>query len=81
MRVFIKEDTGKKFNIRVPSGMILNSVTAGIAAKECQKNGMEISKNQMKVLIKTLKDYKKTHPDWKLVEVSSADGERVEIVL
>lgn len=81
MRVYVKEDTGQKFDIRIPTGLALNRVTAGIAAKMCQKNGVEISKKQLQVLVKTLKDYKKHHPDWKLLEVDDADGEHVEIVL
>ncbi len=81
MRVYVKEDTGQKIDIRIPTGLALNRVTAGIVAKVMQKNGVEITKNQMKMLVKAVKDYKKHHPDWKLVEIQDADGEQVEIVL
>lgn len=79
MRVYIKEEGGHKMDIRIPTGLALNYVTAGIAAKVCQKNGVEITKSQMRVLVKTLKDYKKHHPDWKLAELQDGDGDCVEI--
>ena len=81
MRVLVKESSGEKHDIRIPTGLALNRVTAGVAAKVCQKNGMEITKKQLQVLVKTLKDYKKHHPEWRLLEVDDADGEHVEINL
>lgn len=79
MRIYIKEDEGHKMDIRIPTGLALNHVTAGMAAKMCQKNGVEITKNQMRALVKALKAYKKHHPDWKLVELQDGDGDYVEI--
>lgn len=81
MRVLLQENTRKKFVIRIPTGLALNRVTAGIAVKVCKKNGVEISKEQLMELIKVVKDYKKTHPDWKLVEMAGPDGEYVEIII
>jgi len=81
MRVLVKENSGEKHDIRIPTGLALNRVTAGFVSKVCKKNGADISKEQLRVLIKALKDYKKRHPEWKLLEVDDADGEHVEIVL
>jgi len=81
MRVLVKEENGHKFNIRIPTALALNRVTAGIATKVCRKNGVEITKMQVYSLIKAIKDYKKYHPDWKLLEIEEADGDYVEIVL
>ncbi len=81
MRIYIKEETGKEMNIRIPTGMALNRMTAGVITKACQKNGTDITKEQLRVLIKEVKEYKKHHKNWKLVEIDSADGEHVEIVL
>lgn len=81
MKVYVKEEAGHKIDIRIPTVLALNRVTAGIAARICQKNGMIITKNQLRVLIKSIKDFKKHHPDWKLVEIQGADGETVEIIL
>lgn len=81
MRVIVQEGTGESHDIRIPTGMALNRVTAGFVSGICKKNGVEISKKQLLELIKVVKDYKKTHPDWKLVEVDDADGEHVEIII
>lgn len=81
MRILVKESSGEKHDIRIPTGLALNRVTAGFLSKVCQKNGADISKEQLRALIKVLKDYKKRHPDWKLLEVDDADGEQVEIIL
>ena len=81
MRIYIKEEGGHKLDIRIPTGMALNRVTAGIAAGICKKNGMEITKSQLFVLIKAIKEYKKHHPEWKLVELQDGDGDFVEIKL
>jgi len=79
MRIYIKEEEGHKLDIRIPTGLALNRLTAGIAAGMCRKYGVEITKNQLYTLIKVLKDYKKHHPDWKLVELKDGDGDQVEI--
>jgi len=81
MRIYIKEESRKAMKIRIPIGLAFNRVTAGFIAKRCQKEGTNISKKQLRVLIKEVKKYKKSHKTWKLVEVESADGAHVEIVL
>ncbi len=81
MRVLVQGNTGEKVGIRIPTGLALNRVTAGIAVKACKKNGVDISKEQLVELINVVKDYKKNHPDWKLVEMAGPDGEYVEVII
>lgn len=81
MRIYIKEESGKKWTFRIPIGLAFNRVTAGAIAKQCQKEGSDISKKQLRALIKEVKAYKKSHKSWKLVEIDSADGNHVEIDL
>ncbi|MBP3569268.1 MAG: hypothetical protein J6K04_08910 [Lachnospiraceae bacterium] len=81
MRVIVQENTGEHHDIRIPTGLALNRATIGIISKVCEKNGVNISKKQLLVLLKALRDYKRDHPHWKLVEVEEADGEHVEIIL
>ena len=81
MRIIVNESGGENHDIGIPTGLALNHATLGFVSKLCQKNGVNISKKQLLVLLKALKDYKKTHPDWKLVEVDELDGEHVEIIL
>ena len=61
--------------------MALNRVTAGVAASVLKKNGVELPKKQLLMLMKEAKKYKKYHPEWKLLEVDDSDGEHVEIII
>jgi len=81
MRVFVKEESGQKVDIRIPTVVALNRITMGLASKACQKNGVDISKKQLVEFAKAIRGYKKHHKDWKLLEIVSADGEHVEIIL
>ena len=81
MRVIVQENTGEKHDIKIPNGLALNRVTVGIISGICQKKGVTISKKQLLQLVEAVKEYKKTHPAWKLVEVDEPNGEHVEIVL
>lgn len=56
MRIYIKDEEGHKLNIRIPTGLALNRMTAGIAVGICRKNGMEITNSQLYAVIKVLKD-------------------------
>lgn len=79
MRIYIKDEEGHKLNIRIPTGLALNRMTAGIAVGICRKNGMEITNSQLYAVIKVLKDYKRHHPEWKLLELWDGDEGYVEI--
>jgi len=81
MRILINEGSGEHHDIKIPTGLALNRVTAGFVSVVLKKNGVEISKKQLAGLMKMAKMYKKTHPDWKLLEVDDANGEHVEIVI
>ena len=61
--------------------MAFNRLTAGAIARRCQKEGTNISKEQLRALIKEVKAYKKSHKSWKLVEIDSGDGVHMEINL
>ena len=81
MRIIVSESTGENHDITIPTGLALNRGTLGVVSGVCQKSGANISKKQLLVLLKALKEYKKTHLDWKLVEVDEPGGEHIEIVL
>lgn len=80
MKVIIREPD-HPIDLRLPTGLLLNRCTAGIICREAEKYGVRISRSQMKVLIKALNTYRRSHPDWVLVEVSGADGEYVQVKL
>ena len=64
---------------RFPTGLMANGLTAGIIRRKLKKAGILLSRKQTARLIKTLRQYKKTHADWNLVEVDSQNGDTVRI--
>ena len=81
MKVLIQGSEEKNLRIVLPSVLVLNRFFAGILCKALEQNGVSINRNQMAVLVKEINRYRREHRGWKLVEVQSADGERVEVKL
>ena len=86
MRVYVNDNEGTNIKILIPTGLLLNRITALILSKVLTTvpgipDNIKLSKQQIYFLLKTIKNYKRNHPSWKLVEVHSADGDVVEITL
>ena len=64
---------------RFPTGMIFNSLTAGIVKKSLKKDGINLTRKQTAMLIKEIKRYRRTHADWYLVEVYEKSGEVIRV--
>lgn len=67
--------------LRFLSGLLSNGVTGGILVKKLETRGIHVDRKQLQQLIKIARQYKRNHPQWRFVEVHSADGEYVEISL
>lgn len=80
MRIIAKGDD-HNVRLRIPTGLAFNRFTAGAISKEAGKYGVKISPHQARTLIKALKEYRRTHPDWVLAEVQSGDNEYVLVKL
>lgn len=78
MKIFIKSDD-LKLTLRLPTGLILNRLTAGIVCRKLKKEGIHLTRKQTVLFIKELKKYKKKHRDWNLVEVSENDTNSIVI--
>ena len=82
MKIVIKDsDRLRPIKIRFPMGLVLNGFTACFAPLALRKSEVRITRKQAVMLIRELKRCKKRFPDWKIVEVKSADGEYVEVKL
>lgn len=81
MKIIVNREIGHGINLRLPTGLLLNSLTARIVCGFLNDKGVSIPHCQMNVLFREVERYRKKHPNWKLVEVDSADGEHVEIVI
>ena len=78
MKISIKSDN-LKLTLRLPTGLILNRLTAGIVRRKLKKEGILLTRKQTVLFIKELKRYKKKHRDWNLVEISENDTNSVII--
>ncbi|HEY8350473.1 MAG TPA: hypothetical protein PK767_10170 [Clostridiales bacterium] len=82
----IKIDAGgHRFNISLPIGIIMNRFTARIA-ESCMKKYVSISDvsftgEQLVTLFRALKQAGKVFPGLVLVDVKTADNQRVLIIL
>ncbi len=83
MRIIVKSGSHTDVNLAIPTNLIFNRVAILLLMHICKKQEVELplSKEQFIDLMKVVKKYRRHHPSWKLVEVESADGERVEISL
>ncbi len=80
MKIIVKsEDTDLHFTL--PTGLLLNRMTARCVPGMLQKNGLTVTPEQAAAFVKALKKWKKQHKHWNLVEVQCADGTFVEITI
>lgn len=80
MNIKIRSREGN-FHLPIPTGLLLNRVTASVLPRAFSEMGLKLSQQQARNLISALKHFRKTHKDWVLVEVHSADGDEVLIKL
>lgn len=84
MKIIVK-DENSNLNLRFPSGLILNSLTASVAGTMLKKKTRKynipfnISGKQLRQLIRAVNKYRKAHKDWVLVEVQEGSGNKVII--
>lgn len=81
MKILIQEKDGPSIRLVFPTGLALNSLTASLTTKYLEQKGVPVTKAQAKGFLRALNRFRKSHRDWKLVEVLSADGDHIEIIL
>lgn len=81
MKISIIGANERHIRLIIPTSLILNRLSAFIAAKAVQKTGVTLTYEQIYSIIKAAKSFKRTHSDWKFAEVISRNGECVEIVI
>jgi len=81
MRIFITKADQKALRLHLPTGLILSRLSAACLSVSLKKKNTNISGKQLYTLFRAVKKYKKTHPQWKLVDGQTSDGEYFQIVL
>lgn len=69
------------FCLRLPTGLLLNGVTAPLVAKALREQNIHLSAKDVRQLLRSVRKYKKEHPDWVLAEVCGTNGKQVVIQL
>ena len=60
-----------------PTFLAINRFTVGFVHRKLKKEGLTLTKKQILLLAKEFKQYKKSHPDWSLVEIEEKGGDTV----
>lgn len=81
MRIIAKESTGRSIRLILPTGLLLNRMTAGMLPGVLETKGISVSREQAVKIVQTIRSCRKKHPGWKLLEAESSDGGYVEITL
>jgi len=79
MRMHVVTENGRSFRLLLPTRLLLNGVTASIAAKAAKEKGLPIPRTAILNFFHCILDYRKQHPDWILVDVESSGGETIYI--
>lgn len=83
MRIEITSE-GRSFKLIIPTGLILNPVVFTVTKGAIRVEGLDLSAIKAKdvsAIAKIIKKCKKQDPDWCLVDVEEASGDRVKIKL
>lgn len=85
MKIKVEAD-GYRFTIPLPFGIIANGFTAGVIKRIIENHlrkyvNVPFTGEQISVLLKELKQVKKMFPHLVLVDVKTADAQRVLITL
>lgn len=70
-----------RLTIPIPTGLVFNRFTARFIPLALADSGVPVTADQAVRLVDIINRFRKTHPDWVLVDVQSADGERVRVKL
>lgn len=81
MKIIVNEGDGKQIKIVLPTGMLLNRLTASMLPDLLEKKGIAITREQAVRLVQAIRSCRRHHPDWKLAEIDSSNGEHIEITL
>lgn len=81
MRIVIGPKQGHDLHFAFPTCMVCNSMSAWIIGMTTKKEEISLSPMQVRRLFQALHLAKRKYPDLKLVQVESANGDKVEVGL
>ena len=79
MKIILKGD--RKLTLYLPSGLVLNCLSASLLPLYLRKYDVHITGAQARKFVRALNRYHRANPEWSLVEVLSSGGEEIRIRL
>lgn len=81
MKVIVREREKTKLHLTLPTGLVMNGFSAQIAPLVIRKSGYDCSAEQVRALFRAIRQYKRAHPDWRLVDIQTKDGDTIIVEL
>lgn len=73
----------KKLRLWLPGGLLYGRISARIATAAIARHAPNcgVSPQMLAALLTVLRDFARTHPHWKLVDITTHDGDIIKITL
>ncbi len=81
MKIKIKSEGTPNLYLFIPTSLLFKHLLPRILPKMLQNQAYPVPRQQVIALAKALKEFKKHHKQFQLVDIQSADGTQVKITL
>lgn len=82
LKINITQPGKRPLRLRLPRALLFNRVTLGcLLPAYTDKNELPFTPEQILLLAKAAGKYARRHKHWRLLEVSSASGAHIEIII
>ncbi len=79
MKIKVVSRDGHRVKLRFPTAVLGWYPARKWLCSMMRDKGVNITPKQVKTMVKALRQYKRSHRDWKLLEAESSGGDRIEI--
>ncbi len=79
MKININPGERSKLNIRIPTAIAFNPLTALFLCIKSRKNGTPVNYFKAVAFMRELRRYRRKHPEWGLLEITENDEKILEI--
>lgn len=79
MKIIERNGEGANIKFMFPTAVFINRFTASLVPRLMKAHGISITRRQAAILVKALRESKRRHRGWKLVEIRGDDDDYVEI--
>ena len=81
MKIVVQKEGRRILRLRIPLGLLMNRAAASAAAGALARRGINITREQLFAMMKAIKEVRRRHPDWVLVEMEGGSGETLKVEL